>query len=103
PAAVFLQQHADVRRDPRRRLFLRSQHDLPAHDRPRHHRSNLGWYVRKLGYYLPTKEMPPAFRRAALAGLLVLAAIPAAGQAAPASRSSGDPDRVVAERVLRLG
>src|SRR6185369_15842704 len=51
----------------------------------------------------PTKEMPPAFRRAALAGLLVLAAIPAAGQAPEGRRSSGDPDRVVAERVLRLG
>src|SRR5437899_6141914 len=47
--------------------------------------------------------MPSAFRRAALAGLLVLAAIPAAGQAPPARRSDGDPDRVVAERVLRLG
>ena len=56
-----------------------------------------------MSYYLPTKEMPPAFRRAALAGLLVLAAIPAAGQAPEGRRSSGDPDRVVAERVLRLG
>src|SRR5438093_1312607 len=49
--------------------------------------------------------MPTAFRRAALVGLMVLAAIPAVAQQPPARRSpsEGDADRIVAERVLRLG
>src|SRR4030095_1434042 len=42
-----------------------------------------GRYGRELGYYLPSKEMPAAFRRAAFAGLLVLSALPVAGQVPP--------------------
>ena len=51
---------------------------------------------------MPTKEMPPAFRRAALAGLLVLAAIPVAGQAPPGRRSGGDYFFVPSMTCLRM-
>src|SRR5213083_369468 len=47
--------------------------------------------------------MPTALRNAALGGLFVVAAIPAVAQQAAPGYQGGAADRVVAERVLRLG